>query len=102
MGLSQRLGNNYSIDDETISHYLDWAKDRIATLKDLFHDDMMYLWQVPDVIKESVGITNQQIVQVVDIIEANVDDKSIMKALRKFSKEENIKFANLMKDLRML
>lgn len=92
-----------NVDDETIEKHLKWAEERIVKLTDIASDDFLFLWLMPRHYSEPVVLPGSVIKRVVVIMnQETFKEKSLLKHLRQLGKEENIKFSQLMKDLRVL
>ena len=92
-----------NIDYGSVLMLLGWAQDRISKLSDLVGEDFLFLWHFPN--KEDLHITipNSLVDKVIDLLNStDHDNKSLMKTFKLLSKEHNIKFPDLMKDLRLL
>ena len=92
-----------NVDQDSVLMLLGWAQDRISKLSDLVGEDFLFLWHFPN--KEDLHITipNSLIDKVIDLLNStDQDNKSLMKTFKLLSKEHNIKFPDLMKDLRLL
>ena len=92
-----------NVDHDSVLMLLGWAQDRISKLSDLVGEDFLFLWHFPN--KEDLHITipNSLVDKVIDLLNStDHDNKSLMKTFKLLSKEHNIKFPDLMKDLRLL
>jgi len=91
------------VDDKTIEKYLVWGKDRINNLVDIVGDDLMFLWIMPLKGDIEISLKNSTIEKVIVNIQENEKfDKPWMKSLKALSKDDKIKFPEMMKDLRVV
>jgi len=91
------------VDNETIEKYLVWGQDRITKLIDIVGEDFMFLWAIPSKDNTKISLRKSTIEKIVSIIQrGDAIEQSFMKELKNLSKDENIKFPSLMKDLRIL
>jgi len=92
-----------NLDEDSIAAHLDWAQDRISKLSDIVGDDLLFLWHLPNRTNLNVTLDCSTILEIIEILnEVDEKDKSTIKKLKTISKSKNIKFAELMKDFRIL
>lgn len=89
------------IDPESVLKHLLWALDRITKPSDIVSDELLFLWHLPNKSEINVTISSDLIQEIVLLISRH-EEKSLMKQLKLLSKNNLLKFPDLMKDLRLL
>ena len=92
-----------NIEEDSVATHLDWAQDRISKLSDIVSEDLLFLWHLPNKANLKIALDTSTILDIIEILnEVHQTDKSITKGLKSLSKSKNIKFAELMRDIRTL
>jgi len=92
-----------NIEEDSVATHLDWAQDRISKLSDIVSEDLLFLWHLPNKANLKIDLDSTTILSLIEILnEVHQTDKSITKGLKSLSKSKNIKFAELMRDIRIL
>ena len=92
-----------NIVEDSVATHLDWAQDRISKLSDIVSEDLLFLWHLPNKANLKIALDTSTILDIIEILnEVHQTDKSITKGLKSLSKSKNIKFAELMRDIRIL
>ena len=92
-----------NVDTNTIESNLEWAQDRIAKLSDIVSEDLLFLWHLPH--KDTINITLSAnlIQEIISLLQSQSGNSKLMiSGLKSISQAQNIKFPDLMKDLRIL
>lgn len=92
------------LNEEYVEIILKWSWNRIDTLKDLVKNELAFIWVVPS---STVALDEEQHRFVTNLIDAlrEIDllEKNALKDFfKQFAKENNVKYATLMKTLRSL
>ncbi len=101
---ARKILGDSPVTDEYVEKVILWSQDRIFTLSDLFNADFKYLWEAPTMVSlpDQVGseVLSRLEQRLEQELEEDPDSQESIKILKKFSKEEGIKFALMMKALR--
>lgn len=93
------------IDENYIKYVLNWSVDRIDKLSDLLSPEFEFLWSVPDNYSKITENDLQIIKTFTKTYEQNNEEMNREKMnafLKKYAKENSIKFSKFMKTLRMI
>lgn len=89
------------LDDQHVRNVLHWSVDRIQSLQQLVEGNLSFLWIVPKI--QDDNTQSEWIEKLVTTLENSEFDKTHLRnLLRKFSKENDLKFPNFMTSLRLL
>lgn len=86
-----------------IKMVLEWAADRISTLRELVEGNLSFLWILPKLTKDSQHISPEVLDSLVKALEEqNFSKTNLNSVLKEFSTKNNLTFANFMKSVRGL
>lgn len=94
--------NCLELNDEYVEMILRWAVNRIDRLRDLVNNELAFIWVIPS---NTVSLDEQHIKAVMNFMKAlemldTLEKDSLKDFLKRFAKEQGVKYATLMKALR--
>lgn len=91
---------NLDLGKEHIKFVLEWAVNRISSLKELVEGNLSFLWILPKLQKDSVIGPDILESLIKSLTEQNFSKTDLNSLLKEFSAKNNLTFGNFMKSLR--
>ncbi|XP_015118322.1 probable glutamate--tRNA ligase, mitochondrial [Diachasma alloeum] len=101
----RRNDGSLQLDEHHMVTILEWARNRITKLTDLISTDLAFLWVTPTLSKtiedpETLGPLRTLYAELQNLDTSNFEKDQLNDYLRKFAKDNGLKFSTLMKSLR--